>query len=461
MIGIRTIQLPRVMRLPFSHGGRNFLYTQLFYRGKRAFFLLARFHRTVIAPRKRVIMVVGTYGKTTTTRAVTVALGQPLSRWLDTNPNSHGMVAWSLLRQPPWRRHVAIEVGIAGPGHMATYAAVLSPQIVVVTSIGLEHIQSYENIEHLRREKAEAVRLLPPAGLAVLNGDDPHVSWMTGLTRARVIRFGFDPAWEVHVRKLETDWPHGMRVTLGVFGETHELRTRLMGKNSVYALLAAVAVGVSENQPVAKVLARLQDLPPTPGRLEMAPLLGGAFALCDDYKSSLETVHAAISVLAEVGMGRRFIVLGGIDSPPNPKRKYYREVAEQAGQVADHVIVVGKFVELYTGELGRRRQGPDRLQAVDFVDRVSDAVAILREKLQPGDVVLIKGRVEQHLRRIVLALQGRDVRCAVDICRLHQYCGDCPLLGRPSPVGGLRLAERVVLPGPGKGPATKDEAGES
>jgi UDP-N-acetylmuramoyl-tripeptide--D-alanyl-D-alanine ligase len=34
------------------------------------------------------------------------------------------------------------------------------------------------------------VRALPPEGIALLNGDDPHVRWMAGQAAARVITFG-------------------------------------------------------------------------------------------------------------------------------------------------------------------------------------------------------------------------------------------------------------------------------
>jgi len=38
------------------------------------------------------------------------------------------------------------------------------------------------------------------------------------------------------------------------------------------------------------------------------------------------------------------------------------------------------------------------------------------------------------MTRIILALSGRTVRCALDACRLHlQFCDDCPLLEQEQP----------------------------
>lgn len=442
---ITRTQFLRALRLPFSHGGRNFLWWQAIDRGQWICHQAARVHRAVLSRHKRVVMVVGTYGKTTTTRAVAAVLGLPPDPWLDRNANCLGLVAWSLLRQPVWRRYAAIEAGIGEPDTMGVFVRTLRPQVVVVTCIGSEHIQSFRDAEHLRSEKAEAVRGLGPHDLAVLNFDDPNVAWMASQTRARVIRYGFDPAWEIHAKAWEQDWLHGTRITMSVHGEEIAMRARLLGENSIYALLAAVAVGVAEGLPAALAVERAAALPPTPGRMQPVPLPGGATALCDDYKGSVETMHAALDFIANLPARRRIVVLGGLDSPPNPQRRYYRAVAEHASRVADHVIVVGYTHREYVGELRRGQGGGSRLSGFDVAPRIAEAVALLHKTIGPGDVVLVKGQKSQNLRRIVLALQGREVRCAVDACRLHlQQCDNCPLLGRPSPLGGIRLDERVV-----------------
>jgi len=49
--------------------------------------------------------------------------------------------------------------------------------------------------------------------------------------------------------------------------------------------------------------------------------------------------------------------------------------------------------------------------------------------LQPGDVVLIKGRDTQMLDRVRLILEGRRVGCDIVFCSLHRSsCEGCPML---------------------------------
>ena len=50
----------------------------------------------------------------------------------------------------------------------------------------------------------------------------------------------------------------------------------------------------------------------------------------------------------------------------------------------------------------------------------------VKEELRPGDVVLVKGRDNERLDRVALALLGRDVRCAIDFCKLRSgRCEGC------------------------------------
>jgi hypothetical protein len=61
-----------------------------------------------------------------------------------------------------------------------------------------------------------------------------------------------------------------------------------------------------------------------------------------------------------------------------------------------------------------------------------EVVELLRDELAAGDVVLIKGRWQQALGRVGLALAGRDVQCRADPCPFKRMlCDVCPFLDQP------------------------------
>ncbi|MBK7333803.1 MAG: hypothetical protein IPI87_16305 [Betaproteobacteria bacterium] len=168
---------------------------------------LARLYRRTLVRRTRVVAIVGSSGKSTTVRAVAAAIDVPTADTL--LYNAWGSVSRAMLRIARGQRHAVVEVGIADKGQMRQYARVVQPDATVVTSIGSEHHRSLGSLDVTRDEKAWMVRVLPPGGTAVLNGDDPNVMWMKGETRARIVTFGFGAACDVRAVDARIDWPRG------------------------------------------------------------------------------------------------------------------------------------------------------------------------------------------------------------------------------------------------------------
>jgi UDP-N-acetylmuramoyl-tripeptide--D-alanyl-D-alanine ligase len=311
---------------------------------------------------------------------------------------------------------------------MATFASLVRPDIVVVTSIGSEHGRSLGGPEAIRQEKAAMVRALGPDGLAFLNGDDPNVRWMMGQTQAKAVTFGLGQDNDVWADDIALDWPGGMRFTLHAAGRSRAAQTRLLGRHQLRAVLAAVAVARAEGVDLDAALARLAQLPPTPGRLQPVWLPNGAVLLRDEFKSPIETIDAALDLLAEIPARRKIVVLGEVADTPAGRRSLYRGIGERLARVAERVIVVGRSHRLYAA--GARRAGMPAGGVLDAGPYPSHALALLREDLAAGDVVLIKGRTSQRLQRIALALEGRAVGCELATCRVYPGigCERCPVL---------------------------------
>ena len=86
-----------------------------------------------------------------------------------------------------------------------------------------------------------------------------------------------------------------------------------------------------------------------------ARLPSGVTVLRDDYKSTPETVLAALDALGHVPARRRVTVLGDLDMPPPPERHWYKAVGEKVAQVADLALFVGTKFDRY--RVGARAAG--------------------------------------------------------------------------------------------------------
>jgi UDP-N-acetylmuramyl pentapeptide synthase len=391
---------------------------------------LGMLYRRLVARRVQLMAVVGSLGKTTTQRSLNLALNLPQPD--GDNKNAWSEVVWSLFRVRPSAKRAVLEVGIAKPGQMRWYAWMLRPQVTVVTSIASDHNRSLHTLEITRHEKADMVRALASDGLAVLNGDDPNVLWMRGQTRARVITFGFDAENDVRAEDWQVEWPQGMRFVVRIGERRWTVRARLFGRHMVYPLLAALAVAHAEGADMDAAVTGLAALAPEHGRMEMIALPGGAWVLADDFKGSQESMFAALEALGDIPASRRLAVLGEISEPVGSLHELYRVLGALAGRHTNRLILTG-----CSGRMKDLRQGALRTGfreehiAIATDNKISQIATLLEKELRPGDLVLVKGRGQQRLRRVVLRLQGRTVRCDIPVCGVNGLkCEDCPMLER-------------------------------
>ena len=388
---------------------------------------LAMIYRRTALRHTRLVVVTGSFGKTTTARAVSVALGgadQDIN-WY----NFKSGVAMGVLKTPPWHLFSVIEAAIDGVGQMIQYARMIRPDVAVVMCIGSEHNRSLGSLESTRNEKVKILAGLPPGGVAVLNGDDPNVRWMATQTQNRIITFGIGQTNQVRASHITLNWPEGTQFKVHANGRTCEMTMKLLGRHMVYPILAAIATALTQGFSLEQILPPLQTLSPTPGRLEPIRLPSGALILRDDFKSPLETINAALDVLAEIPARRRIVVLGDISEPFGKQWQIYRKVGERIAQVATKAIfITGKF-RAYAASA--RASGLPSSSLVDVGGSFLEAIDALRQDLGPGDVILIKGRDTQRLDRITLALMGRTVRCKLTFCNTKAArCEHCSMLER-------------------------------
>lgn len=422
-------RLPDLIRLfrALPNSGHIFLRRE-FDRYHRYLSRLAKAYRRILLRRTRIVAVVGSLGKTTTRRTISAVLNCPERYFSFSNYGSS--LAANILRIHRKDYHAVIEAGVAGPGPMGAYAKMLRPDIVVVTSIKSEHNRSFPTLHDTRSEKVKMVRSLSNRGIAILNGDDPNVRWMATQTNAQVITVGLNTDNDIRAEQIKSSL-NGTTFTAIFPNGSFQIKTQFLGLHMVYPFLAALAVANIENVNIDLAIARLSEVASAESRMEMLRLPGDITVLDDSFKGTIESVHAAFDVLASIPASRKIVVFGGVEESPYRQGDLNREIGRRLGKIADEVICLGtgmSGIRTGTVEAGLSRESVQIIRP-DF----KAAVSLLEPKLRKGDVILIKGKSTQRLRRVVLSLLGQQVSCAVPHCKVKvRSCDVCPLLDAPA-----------------------------
>ncbi len=356
-------------------------------------------------PACRVVGVTGSVGKTTTKELLAAVLRQRFSilKSLGNYNNEIGLPL-TMLGLHAGLEWVVQEMGMYDLGEIAYLAKIAQPEIGVVTNVGPTHLERLNTIERIAEAKAELVEALPPHGLAVLNGDDPRVRAMSERTRAkRVVLYGLDRENDLWADEIQSYGLDGLRMRLHYCGQTLHARLPLLGRHSVYGVLAAAAVGLNLGLAWDEVISGLRD-PSTQLRLMVVPGIHGTTVLDDTYNASPDSTVAALNLLDEME-GRKVAVLGPMLELGSYEVEGHRLVGRRAADVVSVLVTVGKLGRLIGEEAQAAGLPPHDVHIVSSND---EAVAVLGEVLVEGDFVLVKGSRGIAMENIVARLARAD-----------------------------------------------------
>lgn len=296
---------------------------------------------------------------------------------------------------------VVLEMGTYGPGEITLLTEIARPQIGVVTNVSRSHLERMGRLEVIAEAKAELPAALPPNGLGVFNGDEALIRGMAEVTRAPVLYYGRGPDCDVRAVEVRSRGLAGISFEVEVGGERRELRCVLPGAHSVYHALAAVAVGRHLGTTWEEIEDGLLDRSARLRLLDVAGV-GGATLIDDSYNASPTSCRAALDLLAELP-GRKIAVLGDMLELGDFEERGHRLVGEWVAPVAKELYVLGERARWIAAAAQAQGMPGDR---VHVADQFEEIVASLRDRLAPGDVVLVKGSRAMRMERIVAALRA-------------------------------------------------------
>lgn len=362
----------------------------------------------------KLIVVVGSVGKTTTKNAIATVLSTKFRVQAERgNLNSELSVPFAILgiEYPPdnllrsfrvWRHVfkamrrrirdsqgvdvIIQELATDGPGQIPHYGKYLKPDIAIVTAVAPEHMENFPaGLDDIAKEELSVANY---SKLTVINRDDVDSKFAPYANTTNITDYGLfggeyrfetsdgTPLDGYSGKFFAPEFPGGVDTTIHLVGD-HNL------KAAAAAGLVAAKLGMSAEE-ISKALS---DITPVYGRMNVLKGVSNSTIIDDTYNSAPSSAIEALRTLYLVDGAQRIAILGSMNELGNFSGDMHQKVGAMCDpNYLEWVVTIGEDAASYLAPAARSRGNtvksfPDPISAGIFVKKV----------LKPGGIVLAKG----------------------------------------------------------------------
>ncbi|RDZ11969.1 UDP-N-acetylmuramoyl-L-alanyl-D-glutamate--2,6-diaminopimelate ligase [Priestia megaterium] len=376
---------------------------------KRAMAVLADAFYNQPTQKMHLIGVTGTNGKTTITHLIehifksqhkkTGLIGTIEIRIGDTSYNVKNTTPESLTLQKTFHQMVEENVEVAMM-EVSSHALDLGRvhgcdfDVAVFSNLTQDHLDYHHTMEDYRRAKGLLFAQLGNAynhnrpKFAVLNADDAATEEYIKNTAATVITYGIDRESDIRATNIQIT-NSGTTFDLTTSTETVRVEMKLIGKFSVYNVLAATAACLVSGIPLSVIVEEIKVLEGVSGRFEVVDAEQD-FTVIVDYAHTPDSLENVLKTVKEFAKRNIYVIVGCGGDRDRTKRPIMARIAAeystQAILTSDNPRSEDPLAILKDME-----EGLDTDNYVTIADR-AEAIRYAVEAAHAGDVIVIAGK---------------------------------------------------------------------
>jgi len=323
-----------------------------------------------------------------------------------------------------------LEMGADRPGDIKYLTDFIKPEIGIITDVSLSHIEFFNNLNEIAKEKGIMAKVLDENGTAVLNADNPHVFKLKDQLKSNVISYGFSDeatmkATDISYIYSNTNETKGLSFKLNYKGTIIPVRLEnVLAKHQIYSALAAVAAGIALGMNLVEAVSALKDFSSPCGRMNLIKGIKNSLIIDDTYNSSPASTFAALEVLKSIKSQRKIAVLGDMLELGKETENGHRNVARKFLEIqGDIFISVGKRMKFAISEL--EGSGFEREKIFSYLSPY-EAAAKIKEIINPGDLILIKGSQGMRMEKIAEEIMLEPQKAEELLCRQNKEWKEKP-----------------------------------
>lgn len=292
----------------------------------------------------KVVGITGSYGKTSSKNILNDILNikfitRPTPKNLNTE---YGLMITINNCLDKFDEVFIAEMGAYKKGEIKKLCNLVHPKYGILTTIGLQHLETFGSPENIVKTKFELIESLPSDGIAVLNGDDPKQLSYNIKSMCKKVWIGVNNH-DVDVYATDISYSYKGSTFNVVFKDDnskYQFETRLLGTHNIYNILAGIALGREFGISIKDLQQAVSRVKPVENRLELKDF-GYMYQINDAYNSNPVGAKIALDVL-DVMPGMKVVVTPGMTELGEKEKELNHIFGTQIARVADKIILVGE-----------------------------------------------------------------------------------------------------------------------
>lgn len=294
-------------------------------------------------PNLVVIGITGSYGKTSVKNFLYSVL-QTKYNVLAT-PESYntpmGVVLTIRKMLKPTHEVFLCEMGARHVGDIKEICDIVAPCHGVITSIGPQHLETFFNMENIKKTKFELAEALPKNGILFLNGDCEYINEFATHRKQNMIFYHVNGSHAgVYADNIENTEDGTAFVINDGKGNSVRFETHLIGMHNVLNIVGAVTVALSLGIELEKLVLPVRRMKAVPHRMDMNTY-GNVSIIDDAFNSNPVGSKEAVETLKKFD-GVRILITPGMVELGSEEYELNKKFGSYAAECCDYILLVGK-----------------------------------------------------------------------------------------------------------------------
>ena len=330
---------------------------------------------------------------------------------------------WIFWLISPWGypKILILEMAIDRAGDMKYFMSFIPLEVGILTNISSSHLEFFKNIKAIAKEKSILVKSVPANGVAILNTDNPFIREEMAGIKAKIISYGFNENAEIKVTDVRFNYDEngnsrGLSFKLNYDKKIIPLRLpRIIAKHQLYAALVAVGVGEYFKVNMIEALADLEDFQSPLGRMNLIFGINESLIIDDTYNASPASTLAAIDTMDQINAKRKILILGDMFELGEDSESGHTEVVKSVleGKFDKLILVGSRMKKAAQNLLGSN----SHIKSVLFFDNPNQAGKIIKNIIQKGDLILVKGSQGMRMEKVIEKIIPEIGNASKVLCR--------------------------------------------